>query len=129
MSNGEIKKIVNANIEKRRIFESIIFSYRENPKKIKEMLEEFCEEMNEKFEDKLYKNEEEEIVEEFKVFGLSSIADSNLGWNYRISATVSEQEYLEVVQFVKQELAERIFDRNIKLAEQQLFYQTRANVK
>lgn len=130
ISNGEIKKIVNANIEKRRIFESIVFSYRENPKKLKEYLQELCDRMNDLYGDRLYRDEEtNELIEPFTLYGLGTIADTSNGWNYRVCATVKEEEYIEVVQTFKQIIAEEIFERNLKLAEQQLFYQTRANVK
>lgn len=129
ISNGEIKKVINANIEKRRVFESVTFSFREDPKKIKEELEKFCEEMNNEYEGVFYQDEEHNDVEQFNVFGLSTIGDNDSGWVYKVAATLKEEEYLKTAQEMKQRLAEMIYEKNLKVAEKQLFYQTRANVK
>jgi len=127
--NGEIKKVVNGNIGKRRIFESVIVSFRESPEKMKVLLEEVCAELNEKIPEYLIKNENGEYVEAYRYHGLSSLDVSPNGYKYSIAATIIDTEYINCVQEVKQILAQKMYDENIKMAEQQVYYQTRASVK
>ena len=55
ISNGEIRKMVNGSVEKRRIFESIIVSFNQNPGIVRILLQEVCDELNEK-QAHLFKN-------------------------------------------------------------------------
>lgn len=123
--NGQIKKVVNGNINKRRIFESVVISYREDPEKIKNLLEEVCAELNEKHNEILIKDDNGEIVEEYRYNGLSSLDSNMYGYKYTIVATIIDTEYAVTVREVKQLLAQKIYDNKIKMPEQQMYYQTR----
>jgi moderate conductance mechanosensitive channel len=130
ISNGEILKVVNGNVERRRIFESIVVSFRENPSKVKKMLENICEELNEIHRDFLIIDKEtKKPIEPYRVHGLSSLDSNPLGFKFSIVATTYDTTYMEAVQEVKEIIAQRLYDEEIKMPEQNVFYQTRANLK
>lgn len=124
--NGQIKKVVNGNVESRRVVESVITSYRESPQKLKEMLEKLCEELNENCEEFLLKDENGENVEPFRYLGMSSLDGTNFGYKYTITATIIDTEYIKAVNETKQKMAQLMYDNNIKMPEQQMYYQTKA---
>lgn len=130
VSNGEIKEVVNGNIGKRRVFESVIVSFREDPTRVQMLLQEVCDELNEKHRDYLLKDKEtEEFVEAYRVYGLSSLDASPLGYRFSIAATTTDSDYLSAVQEAKMTLAKKFHEESVKMPEQSVFYQTRANVK
>lgn len=130
VSNGEIREVVNGNIGKRRISESIIVSFREDPAYVQQLLEQVCVELNEKHEEYLLRDKEtNEVVEAYRVYGLSSIDASPLGFRFSIVATTTDKDYLVAVQETKYLLATTLYNERIKMPEQNVFYQTRAHIK
>jgi moderate conductance mechanosensitive channel len=122
--NGEIRKVENGNVEKRRIFESVIVSFKENPSRIEALLQEVCEELNEQHQEYLKKDHVTgEYVEIYQVHGLSSLDVSPLGYRFSIKATVSDDYYLEAAQQTKKRLAQKIYDEKILMPTQQVVLQ------
>lgn len=122
--NGEIRKVENGNVEKRRIFESVIVSFKENPSRIEALLQEVCEELNEQHKEFLKKDSVTgEYVEIYQVHGLSSLDVSPLGYRFSIKATVSDDYYLEAAQQTKKRLAQKIYDAKILMPTQQVVLQ------
>jgi moderate conductance mechanosensitive channel len=122
--NGEIRKVENGNVEKRRIFESVIVSFKENPSRIEALLQEVCEELNEQHKEFLKKDSVTgEYVEIYQVHGLSSLDVSPLGYRFSIKATVSDDYYLEAAQQTKKRLAQKIYDEKILMPTQQVVLQ------
>ncbi|RBW69239.1 mechanosensitive ion channel family protein [Bacillus taeanensis] len=124
ISNGEVRKIVNGNVESRRIYESVIVSFRQNPQEVKELLNGLCEQLNEQHQPYLKKDREGQVVEQYRVHGLSSLDSSPLGYKFTIVATVTDSDYITAVQETKEIIAQAFFDRNIKMPEQQIAYKT-----
>lgn len=123
--NGEIRKVINGNVEKRRIYESVIISFREEPMKAKRVLEELCDELNEKHLEYLKVDKNGEYEEKYRVHGLSSLDFSPIGYRFSIVATVKDTEYMAAVQEVKELMAQKLYEQHIKLSEYQVFYKTR----
>lgn len=118
ISNGEIRKMVNGSVEKRRIFESIIVSFNQNPGVVRTLLQEVCDELNEKQSQYLKIDRETgEYVEMYKVYGLHSLDTSPLGYKFSIVATVNDTDYLVASLEAKQVLAQKLYDNGIKMAE------------
>ncbi|NEU31786.1 mechanosensitive ion channel family protein [bacterium LRH843] len=118
-SNGEIRKMVNGSVEKRRIFESVIVSFNQNPGPVKLLLQEICDELNERQKDYLKTDKETgEYVEPYKVYGLHSLDSSPLGYKFSIVATVNDTDYLAASLDAKELLAQKFYDNKIKMAEQ-----------
>lgn len=130
ISNGEIKQVINGNIERRRIFESVIVSFREDPSRMKLLLQSVCDELNERHTSYLMKEKDgSSFIEPYQVYGLSSMDAHEMGFRFSICATTNDVDYLIAVQETKELIAQKVFDEKIKMPEQSVFYQTRANVK
>jgi len=122
--NGEIRKVENGNVEKRRIFESVIISFKENPSRIEELLQEVCDELNVRHKEYLKKDlQTGEYVEIYQVHGLSSLDVSPLGFKFSIKATVHDDHYLIASQETKKLLAQKIYDHKIMMPAQQVVLQ------
>jgi small-conductance mechanosensitive channel len=122
--NGEIRKVENGNVEKRRIFESVIVSFNENPSRIEELLQEVCDELNENHKEFLkVEPRSGEFVEMYQIHGLSSLDVSPLGFRFSIKATVHDDHYLVASQQTKKLLAQKIYDNKILMPTQQVVLQ------
>lgn len=122
--NGEIRKVENGNVEKRRIFESVIVSFKEDPSRIEKLLQEVCDELNEKHKEFLKVDPRTaELVEIYQVHGLSSLDVSPLGYKFSIKATVKDDDYLTAAQQTKKHLAQKIYDHKILMPTQQVVVQ------
>ena len=118
ISNGEIRKMVNGSVYKRRIFESIIFSFNEDPIRVKEIFENVCNELNLKHYAYLKRDEKTgEIEEKYQVYGFHSMDSSPLGYKISVVATVNDTDYITAVLEAKELLAKTIYREKIKMAE------------
>ncbi|WP_318614421.1 mechanosensitive ion channel family protein [Sporosarcina sp. YIM B06819] len=119
ISNGEIRKFVNGSVEKRRVFESIIVSFKQNPGEVKQLLQEVCEELNGMQKHYLKVDSSTgEFEEMYKIYGLHSLDTSPYGYKFTIVATVNDTDYLKASIEAKELLAQRLYDGKIKMAEQ-----------
>lgn len=119
ISNGEIRKMVNGSVEKRRIFESVVVSFHQDPSVVKRLLQEVCDELNQK--QLAYLKVDQltgEIVEKYKVYGLHSLDASPFGYKFSIVATVNDTDYLPAAIEAKETMAQKLYDNKIKMAEQ-----------
>jgi moderate conductance mechanosensitive channel len=122
--NGEIRKMVNGSVEKRRVFESVIVSFNENPSRVKVLLQEVCDELNERHKDYLKVDKlTGEWVEPYQLYGLHSLDTSPIGYKFSITATVNDTDYLEAAQETKELLAQKIYDHRILMPAQQIVLQ------
>ena len=122
--NGEIRKMVNGSVEKRRVFESIVVSFNENPRRVKELLEEVCQELNELHKDYLKTDKlTGEIIEPYQLYGLHSLDVSPIGYKFSITATVNDTDYLAASQGTKELLAQKIYDHGLLMPAQQIVLQ------
>ena len=123
--NGEIRKVENGNVERRRVFESVIVSFKENPAQIEGLLGEVCDELNEKHSVYLKRDIDGEYLEPYQVHGLSSLDSSPYGYRFSIKATVNDEFYMEAAQIAKKIIAQKMYDHHISLAAQQFAVQDR----
>ncbi|WP_407271620.1 mechanosensitive ion channel family protein [Radiobacillus sp. PE A8.2] len=120
--NGEVRKLENGNVEKRRVFESVIVSFNENPATVKQLLTEVCDELNKLQQDYLRKDKlTGEFIEIYQVHGLSSLDASPLGFRFSIKATVKDDNYLEAMQQAKELLAQKIYEHKIQMPTQHVY--------
>lgn len=119
--NGEIRKVENGNVEKRRIFESVVVSFNEDPSKIEGLLQEVCDDLNNNYQSYLKVDPQNgDFTEIYQIHGLSSLDVSPLGFRFSIKATVNDDHYLIASQQVKKCLAQKIFDNQILMPTQQV---------
>ncbi|WP_088102303.1 mechanosensitive ion channel family protein [Halalkalibacter urbisdiaboli] len=124
ISNGEVRKVVNGNIESRRIFEGIIVSFRQNPQEVKELFSRLCDKLNERHDAYLKRDKEGQIIEPYRVHGMSSLDTTPLGIKFMIVATVNDSDYIIAVQEMKEQFAQALFENNIIMPEQHLVYKS-----
>lgn len=127
ISNGEIRSISNGNAAKRRIDIHMVISYRENPARIREILEPACVELNERFQEILYRKEDGEPEEEFRSFGVHEFYFNGHGLVYRVVATVLDTEHFETNIHTKNFLADRLFEHGVMMAEGNIYFQQGGN--
>ncbi|WP_368658417.1 mechanosensitive ion channel family protein [Metabacillus halosaccharovorans] len=117
ISNGEIKQIHNYNIDRMRVIERVVISYREDPDMVWQVLEEACEKINMEFESCLKRDSLNEIIEHFQVFGITSLNGQFRGYEYTIIGLVYDQFYWSTAKGARRIIAKALFDANINLAE------------
>jgi small conductance mechanosensitive channel len=121
ISNGEIRRLVNGSVEMRRVFESVVVSFSEDPSRVKQILLEVCSELNVRHHpyllvDKITGNP----VEEYRLYGLHSLDVSPIGYKFSITATVNDTDYLKAAQETKELLAQKMFDHSVLMPAQQI---------
>ncbi|WP_226669977.1 mechanosensitive ion channel family protein [Metabacillus litoralis] len=124
ISNGEIKQIQNYNIDRMRVIERVVVSYREDPDHVWSVLEKACENINEEFNDFLKKDHTHSIVEPFQLFGLTSLNANFRGYEYTIIGLVDDQYYWTASKETRRILAKTLFAEKITLAEERLLVES-----
>ncbi|MBI0579548.1 mechanosensitive ion channel family protein [Neobacillus cucumis] len=123
--HGEIRTIQNFNKGWMRVIERITISYQEDPKRIKELLEKVSEICNEKFEQDLFRLEDE-VVEPFQYIGITDL-NPNLkyvGYEFCIVGTVKPEEYFEISRQVRFELMSILHKNQVGMPTANMFVHT-----
>ncbi|MCP8967077.1 mechanosensitive ion channel family protein [Ectobacillus ponti] len=113
--NGEVRKIVNGNMERRRVFESVITDFQEDPLRIRLLLESVCAELNELQMEYFLRDGSGEPVEMYHYWGMSSLDASPFGYRFSIAATVQDIYYLRASQEAKFIMAKKLHEEGIRL--------------
>ncbi len=71
ISNGEVRQIENYNIDFMRITESFLISFKEDPDRVYNVLEEACDMLNEELQDSLKRDEFGNPTEPFQIHGIT----------------------------------------------------------
>ncbi|NHC40331.1 mechanosensitive ion channel family protein [Bacillus sp. MM2020_1] len=117
ISNGEVKQIHNFNIDKMRVIERVVVSYRENPERVFEILEIACENINEVHKPCLKLDHSNCPIEPFKVYGITTINSGYRGIEYTVTGLVDDAYYWDAAKGARRIIAQTLFDYEIKLAE------------
>lgn len=120
ISNGEIKEILNGNVEKRRIVEPVVASYYEDPKKVVKVLEEACVELNVLFNDHLIIDFEGVPEEVFQVRGISNLNSMHHGYEYTVIGLVKDDEYFDIMYRARELIAHALYENKIQMADQKV---------
>lgn len=124
VSNGEIHTIENYNRDKMRVIERIITSFYQDPEVVFALLDGVCAKMNEDFaEDLLQQGEGPE--EPFHVQGLSRLNETGKGYEYTIIGLVTDEAYWRVSRELRKRLAQQLYAKKIRMAEDNVYYQAR----
>lgn len=124
ISNGSVREIENYNMEKMRVIEKVTTSFYQDPSEVFEALEEVCHELNEKEKESLL-TKNEEAVEPFKVYGMTSLNEGYHGYEYAITALVKDEEYWRVSREARRMIAQKFYNRNIRMAEENMYHKAR----
>lgn len=113
LPNGVVSKVINGNVNHRRVFESVILDFKEDPTRIRMVLEALCEELNDLQREYLLLDANGEFVEAYRYWGLSSLDASPYGFKFSIVATVQDVHYVHAAQEAKFLLAKRLHEEGI----------------
>ncbi|WP_163539536.1 mechanosensitive ion channel family protein [Gracilibacillus sp. YIM 98692] len=120
ISNGQVNTIENYNIEKMRVIEHVTTSFYENPKKVFQVLEEICEQLNDELYPYLLKDISGAPAEAFTVYGMSSVNDHYRGYKYTITGLCIDDEYFTAAKETRRIIAEHMYQNKIQMAEQHI---------
>lgn len=131
LSHSQIKEVVNYNKERMRVIERVTVSFREDPQKIKKLLQQLCEELNgeDRFIEFLLKDEEGKPIESYQWYGITSLNDNNHGYEYTVIGQVNDRDYWLASREIREKIAGMLHHNEIRMAESHHHYQARMTTK
>jgi moderate conductance mechanosensitive channel len=127
ISNGEVKQIQNYNIDRMRVIEKVVVSYRENPSTVFEVLQKACDKLNANFDHCLKRDHDDCVVEPFQIYGMTSLNSNYRGYEYTVVALVDDTIYWTAGKETRKIIAQTFYEHHVKLAEENLYFQNKAH--
>ncbi|MGG3641193.1 mechanosensitive ion channel family protein [Bacillus gobiensis] len=118
ISNGEVRQIQNYNIQFMRITERVVISFKENPERVYQILEDLCEELNEELKASLKNDHLGQPTEPFQVHGITSMNSLNRGIEFTIKGVVKDDDYFESSLFARRKLAQKLYENDVQMLEE-----------
>jgi small-conductance mechanosensitive channel len=123
--HGEIRTIQNFNKGRMRVIERITVSYQEDPRRMKELLEEVCIVCNEKYGERLLLLPDGTPEEDFRYIGITDL-NPNLkyvGYELCVVGLVTPEDYFETSRNVRFELMSVFYENGVKMPASNLLFQ------
>ncbi|MDC3425250.1 mechanosensitive ion channel family protein [Aquibacillus sp. 3ASR75-11] len=120
ISNGQVQTIENFNIDKMRVIESVTTSFYEDPKKVFQTLEEAVARLNSELDLFLKKDPLGKVIEQYQVYGMSSLNDQFQGYQYTVTGLCNDEIYWTAAKETRRIIAETLYKNNIQMAEQRV---------
>ncbi|RSK26073.1 mechanosensitive ion channel family protein [Bacillus sp. HMF5848] len=120
ISNGEVKQIQNYNIERMRVIEKVVVSYRENPEHVMELLQSVCDHLNNTYTHFLKKDHAGSPIEPYQVYGMTSLNAGYRGYEYTVVGLVDDAVYWTAAKETRRALAQAMYDQQIIMAEEHI---------
>lgn len=117
VSYSSITELQNGNRGMRRVNESLVLNYRQNPDDAFKVMEEVAQTCNEKYGQYLLKDENGVPLESFKFNQITELNVDFRGHRYSISGLVKEAYFVEAVKKVRYELAMAAYKNDLGMAE------------
>jgi moderate conductance mechanosensitive channel len=117
ISYSSITELQNGNRGSRRVNESLVLNYRQNPDDAFNVMEEVAQACNEKYREYLLKDENGIPVEGFKFNQITELNVDFSGNRYSLSGLVKEADYVEAGKKVRYELAMAAYKNDLMMAE------------
>lgn len=117
VSYSSITEIQNANRGMRRVNESLVLGYRQNPEDAFQVMEEIAKTCNEKYSQYLLKDENGAPIESFRFNQITELNVDFRGHRYSISGLVNEADFVEASKKVRYEMAKAAYKNNLMMAE------------
>lgn len=117
VSYSNITELQNGNRGMRRVNESLVLNYRQNPDDAFKVLEEVAKTCNEKYGEYLLKDENGVPVEGFKFNQINELNVDFRGHRYSLSGLVKEADFVEAGKKVRYELAMAAYMNDLMMAE------------
>lgn len=117
ISYSSITELQNGNRRMRRVNESLVLNYRQNPDDAFKVMEKVAQTCNEKYGEYLLKDENGVPVENFKFNQITELNVEFRGHRYSISGLVKEADFVEAGKKVRYELAMASYKNDLMMAE------------
>ncbi|QGQ44851.1 mechanosensitive ion channel family protein [Metabacillus sediminilitoris] len=117
VSYSNITELQNGNRGMRRVNESLVLNYRQNPDDAYKVIEEVANTCNEKYGEYLLKDENGVPVESFKFNQITELNVDFRGHRYSLTGVVKEADFVEVGKKVRYELAIAAYKNDLMMAE------------
>ena len=117
ISYSSITELQNGNRRMRRVNESLVLNYRQNPDaafKVMEEVEQIC---NEKYSEYLLKDDNGVPLESFKFNQITELNVDFRGHRYSVSGLVKEEDFAEASKKVRYELAIAAYKNDLMMAD------------
>jgi len=117
VSYSNITELQNGNRGMRRVNESLVLNYRQNPDEAFKVLEEVAKTCNEKYGEFLLRDETGVPVESFRFNQITELNVDFRGNRFSLSGLVNESNYVEAGKKVRYELAKAAYQYDLMMAE------------
>ena len=117
VSYSNITELQNGNRGMRRVNESLVLHYRQNPDDALKVLEEVAQTCNEKYGEYLLKDKNGVPVESFTFNQITELNVDFRGHRYSLSGLVKEADFVEASKKVRYELAMAAYKNDLMMAE------------
>ena len=117
VSYSSITELQNGNRGMRRVNESLVLNYRQNPDDAFKVMEEVAQTCNEKYSEYLLKDENGVPLESFKFNQITELNVDFRGHRYSLSGLVKEADFVEASKKVRYELAMAAYKNDLMMAE------------
>lgn len=117
VSYSSITELQNGNRGRRRVNESLVLNYRQNPDDAFKVMEEVAQTCNEKYGEYLLKDENCVPVESFKFNQITELNVDFRGHRYSLSGLVKEEDFVEAGKKVRYELAMAAYKNDLVMSE------------
>ncbi|MCM2532626.1 mechanosensitive ion channel family protein [Neobacillus pocheonensis] len=124
--HGDVRTIQNFNKGRMRVIERITVSYQEDPHRMKELLEAVCTVCNDKYGQRLLRQEDGTPEEDFRYIGITDL-NPNLkyvGYELCIVGLVNPEDYFETSRNVRYEIMTIFHENQVNMPAANLFFQT-----
>jgi moderate conductance mechanosensitive channel len=117
VSYSNIMELQNGNRGMRRVNESLVLNYRQNPDDAFKVMEEVAQICNEKYSEYLLKDKNGIPLESFKFNQITELNVDFRGHQYSLSGLVKEADFVEASKKVRYELAMAAYKNDLMMAE------------
>lgn len=117
VSHSNITELQNGNRGRRRVTESLVLNYRQNPDDAFKVMEEVALTCNEKYGEDLLRDENGVPVENFKFNQITELNVDFRGHRYSLSGLVNEADFVEAGKKVRYELAMAAYKNDLMMAD------------
>ena len=117
VSYSSITELQNGNRGMRRVNESLVLNYRQNPDDAFKVMEEVAQTCNKKYGEYLLKDENGVPMESFKFNQITELNVDFRGHQYSLSGLVKDADFVEASKKVRYELALAAYKNDLMMAE------------
>lgn len=117
ISYSSITELQNGNRRMRRVNESLVLNYRQNPDDAFKVMEEVAQICNKKYGEYLLKDENGLHMESFKFNQITELNVDFRGHRYSVSGLVKEEDFAEASKKVRYELAIAAYKNDLMMAD------------